>query len=623
MVHPARPLGADFGDERLAELHPVPDGVDGEAVVEAVRLASRISDPGLLTIVDVGLANLGGQQTVYVVTGRWDEGLSLEATDDIRLEQLARSLAGGLVALHRNGLTHGAIHRGAVRRRGDRWLLGPAGLAPLLPLELAPYRPPGLGVVEPIAPSADLWNFGIVMHEQAAGRLLRPGEQPVLPNAPRTEMLVERLLRSDPTTRPPADSVVSGDWGDGPHVDRSTGEADHWPTAPVPRPVGSSSEPLGPDLPTKSAGPGRVTLAAAAAAIVVLGGAIFAFLATGDDETGDDTTEIAADGSDQTTQSTTGADQQDDDADDEQIGGDSENDDENENDNDDEKDTDAAKEQSTYGTVNLAELAAGDCIDVDLSRGLVDTVERRPCEDGHTAEVTALLDPAPTVEEYPGRASLFQTGLTECGTAFVDYVGVNEFETTLAPVTLPPTFGEWNSESRRQTVCLARSYDGATLDRSVFGGGSRYATLEGAPLPLSKIFPTRCFATDDDLVAFGRNQIVTLVACTNLHQLEVIAIEAAPLDEELRDASVLDRSMFDSLSESAREGCDEIWADIEDVSGLPEPSFVYPVIPDEVDWQLGDRLMTCVAEWEEPVVGSAIVNAAIAESANDTEDQDG
>ncbi|MEL6984439.1 MAG: hypothetical protein AAFO29_18580, partial [Actinomycetota bacterium] len=204
-IHPAGLIGGGAPDERLVEVHRLPTGFDPTDVVATLRQAARLSDPGLVTIADVGAAELDGQAVIYVVTARWQESLTPGPRAEDDLLAMAANLAGGLATLHRSYLLHGAVHRAGVRWSGSAWQLGPAGLAPLLETEIAPYRPPGLQVVEPVAAPADLWSLGVILHEQATGRLLRPGEEPVIGAMPRLTSLVTDLLQLNPDDRPTAD----------------------------------------------------------------------------------------------------------------------------------------------------------------------------------------------------------------------------------------------------------------------------------------------------------------------------------------------------------------------------------------------------------------------------------
>ncbi|MEM8925740.1 MAG: hypothetical protein AAGD35_19735, partial [Actinomycetota bacterium] len=209
MVHSARQLTSSGGKERLVEIHPVTDTAALDASIESLGRASALYEDELLTVLDVGrVADADAPPGVYLVTERWDEELAPGPHPEGDVLAIASAAGAGLAAIHRAGQHHGAVHRAAFRRVDERWTLSSAGLGPVLETELAPYRPPGLNVIEAPSPAADMWNLGIVLHELAAGRLLRPGETPNLPAAPTVQRVVASLLAAQPEQRPTARALV-------------------------------------------------------------------------------------------------------------------------------------------------------------------------------------------------------------------------------------------------------------------------------------------------------------------------------------------------------------------------------------------------------------------------------
>lgn len=605
-VHPARLIGATDGDDRLVELHPLTDdGNEADALVSAIRQASQISHPGLLTVLDVGSAVHEGRAVLYVVTARWDEGLGQGPRPDADLVTMTRSVAGGLAALHRAGINHGAIHRGALRFSGGTWQLAGAGLAPVLAAEIAPYRPPGLGVVEPVAAPADIWNLGVVLHEQAAGRLLRPGERPVLPHAPATESVLHGLLYLDPAGRPTADAVAKGVLTRSPadHRAPDAHTTDRWPAAPVPSPD-SAEQGAGPstlpeavaDSPAELVGsrPRIVILALGLVGLVAAAG--LGFMAVRSDEpTGQSGDSIEA-GIE--TDDTETSDQPTGDNDDASPAG-RPGADEAES-----EEPSPGAESGAVGPVAVADLAVGDCVIIDLGQGLFSEVDRTPCDDSHNAEVTALVESADTTGQYPGRGALLSDGSVLCSEAFVQYVGIGEYEGLLSSVALPPTFSDWDTERRRSTICLARPFDGSELTQSIAGRGQAFRLTSGSPVPVSKIFPSQCLAADS-VDAFGRQQVFTLVSCNNPHSYEALFLAPVPSFEELADTAMLTAADLQTLGADSQDFCDARSDELVLPPEFPAPMMVIPVIPDELDWQLGDRFLTCVGFWQEPVLGSA------------------
>ncbi|MEM9891998.1 MAG: septum formation family protein [Actinomycetota bacterium] len=675
-LHGARPLGDDSGPERLLEVHPV-DPAEADAVVADIRRAAAITGTGLVTILDVGRTRIDETEVVYVVTTRWDELLGPTAFDDDELVTLARSLARGLATLHRSGLTHGAIHRQAVRRIGGDWQLAPAGLGPVADLAAAPYRPPGLHVVEPPSSAADMWSLGVLVHELGAGYLLRPGETPRLPGLPRSEQLAQGLVVADPGHRLTADQVVSGDiaastvvaepgsatGGTGPGAGPGAGAtvdvapplypyptpdpppgpapSPHPPVnpqsgaTPAPGPVSSPpGEPVahrvapaaahppagqattGPSAPTVTSGAGGggssrlpLLLAAGVAALIVVVG-LAVVLAGGDDP--DATTDAIDTAADNTAADNTAADgaavdgsdgadaeaavtstvepgATDEGAPDEAEGGQA-----------------ADESRPTTGPMAVADLLPGDCVDVNLALGLNESVELVPCEQPHTAEVIGLVAPDEADgEEYPGRVALQGAAIDECLNAFTDYVGANPFRSSLAPVAIPPTFTEWDSGGRRETICLVNLFDSTDLTESVADRGSAYRVLQGDAVPLGLLPAGDCFATDG-IETFGKRQLVEAVSCNNPHRYEIISLEALPLPEEELAKTILDANVIGDRGEELVELCRSAWEELTAPPGMDEPAMLV-FAPDEYDWQLGDRFMLCIAEWTDPVISSAVV----------------
>lgn len=644
-VHGARPLGDDTGPERLLEVHPV-GTADGDTVVDDVRRAASITGSGLLTILDVGRTRVEETEVVYVATNAWTRTLDGTTFDDERLVNLARSLAAGLDTLHRAGLTHGALHRHAVRHVDGDWRLAPAGLGPVTALVGAPYRPPGLHVVEPQSAAADLWSLGILLHELAAGYLLRPGETPRLPGFPATERLVGSLLVADPAGRLTAEQVASGAVGQSatvhapapganpagiapplaPHQPAPTpapgpaptpGAAPHATPAPIPTPTpaGSVAGP-GAGAATLAAGSGPIggsgsssrlllLIAAGVVALIVVVGAVAVLTGGGDD----DDTATTVDEADTDSVSTPTVDSAADDAttDDDAPTDDGSATAEGETAEEAQADGTGADDElpSPAGPIAVADLRPGDCLDVNLALGLGGTVDLVPCDQPHTAEVMSLADPEEDGDEYPGRVALQGDALDTCLDTFGDYVGSNPFESLLSPVPVPPTFTEWDSGGRRQTVCLVNLFDGTDLTESVADRGSPYRLLEGQEVPYGKLPAGRCFATDG-IENVGKRQSVEAVSCNNAHLFEIISLEPLPLPEEDLARTTLDANVYVDIIEPASDICQTAWDELTAPPGLDEP-VVAAFVPDEYDWQIGDRFMLCIAEWDSPVLASAVV----------------
>jgi len=623
-LHHAELIGGDDSDRRFVEVHPLPDTSDPAEMVATVRQASRISDPGLLTIVDVGSSELGERPVLYLATSSWDEVLGSSPRTEDELLTMALSLAGGLAALHRSYLVHGAIHRGAVRRTDTSWRLGPAGLGPLLETEIAPYRPPGLHVVEPSAPPADLWSLGVVLHEQATGRLIRPGEAPRLPTMASLEALVTALLQVSPADRPTADQVVERlTTGASPPPTADTATIDHgaaglspvsstWgepsPAAIAPvqpaqgRPAGSPAQPA----PRSGRSPLVVGLGIAIVAAVI-GVAAARILGGGDD--GADGDAVEATGSVEINDETDTGDPADDSAEDESGSTDDGGTDEGgADDGEDASDDGSGEAAPPSGPIGLDQVAVGDCVEVDLTLGDPRSVELVACQDPYEAQVVGLVGHQPGDDGgYPGRADLLAQAKPACEDAFEGYVGGNELLTSLFVLPVVPTFGDWDREERRETVCMAHRFDGVAIEGDLAGRFQGYELVQGSLAPISKLFGGICFEIDGEISTMGRRQVVSLIGCGNLHRHEVFSVEPLPLDEEDRDSDTMTESIRTTLFNAAAEVCQEIWDGYTVVPDAANPT-INAIVPSVLDWQLGDRFMTCTVTWDEATLGSIVSN---------------
>ncbi|MEM8926540.1 MAG: hypothetical protein AAGD35_23795, partial [Actinomycetota bacterium] len=261
----------------------------------------------------------------------------------------------------------------------------------------------------------------------------------------------------------------------------------------------------------------------------------------------------------------------------------------------------------TEGPIDVAELEVGDCIEIDLGLGLTTAAQLVPCAEPHNAEVVATFVPGDGSDAFPGRTALLDEGFSRCSDEFLAYTGTQPLASLLGSVAVRPTFTEWTDETRRSIVCLATAPPGDRLTESVAGRGSVYALYEGATTTVDKLVGSTCFdAESDSIESFGKRQLVTTVGCTNLHRFEVYAVDAVPADEDLLAEPTLSPDALQSLFDGGEERCGAAWDELTLPDELPEPT-VIPVLPDEVDWRLGDRLLVCVARWDEPLVGSVLL----------------
>jgi hypothetical protein len=274
-------------------------------------------------------------------------------------------------------------------------------------------------------------------------------------------------------------------------------------------------------------------------------------------------------------------------------------------------------------SVTVADVQPGDCLIVDLSLGMIGETERVDCEQPHSAEVIARHAPSPSVvdgaggdpDTYPGRAALLADASSECFGSLLDYIGFTGFVTTLTFRAVPPTFAEWDDGTRRDSVCLGYQWTDEPLTGSLAGRGSSYAASEGTEIPVKQLFGGMCFDLDEgtSVGQIGKRQQVRLRACANAHRFEVFSVEALPLEPDEVDLQAATQPLLDLLTERADRVCADAWSRLTVAEGLADAE-LFSMVPDEVDWQLGDRIAVCIAAWERPVVSSVVMASAMADN---------
>ncbi len=600
-VHRAAPLDGLAARPRLLELHPVGPGVDGPQVEATVRAIAGVFDPNLVTVVDVGLLDEtapGTGRHLYVVTDNWEEVLAsgLRTEDDVRT--IGAAAADGLAALHGAGLVHGAVSRRALRRTGSRWRLAGAGLGPLLGTEIAPYRAPGLGVVEPVGSAADVWSLGMVLHELATGRILRPGERPQLSASLELGEIIDQMVDASPGNRlvageaarqlrgGPAPSPRSGPsaTGLGSLPAHGLGQPDIDSGAPPtavtiltpPVPVGrAAAEPTG----RPAARPGGLLVAAALAGLLVAAGLGYVGLrslghgggtATGSSASSDGSTSAGASPAAPSTSETT-----------------------------------SGPAAGAPGPVALTDLAVGDCGRFGLGLVIIDQGERLPCDEDHEAEVIAIDTRAEAElgDAYPGRQVLLDRGQDLCDQAYDQYVGGQIVISQLAADVIVPTFAEWQGLIRRSIICVVHRYDGGDLDGSVAGAERRFRITNGDPAPLGRLAGILCFDPANGVAAAGKRQLVVARACQALHRSELYTFGDLPPELFDPPPAAVDAEVLQDWLDSVQGTCEQAWDELQKPAAVPAPA-IQAVVPEDYDWQLGDRSYLCVASWDETRVGS-------------------
>jgi len=217
-------------------------------ILRAAERASTLDHPGLLPVIDWGVAGDAGGGQPYVVTA--PQGHTFEELvtasgpfDELEALVLARGLAEALAYLHREGLVHQVVTPGAaaIDREGRSAQLSwsvfcmPSGtperdsegrsLRALVPQFAAPEAIASEG--RTIEAAVDLYGLGEILYYLLVGRIAHDGTtaaallvQKLAPAAVRaaapevtapTERLVQSLLAPDPGARPASAAQVAAE----------------------------------------------------------------------------------------------------------------------------------------------------------------------------------------------------------------------------------------------------------------------------------------------------------------------------------------------------------------------------------------------------------------------------
>lgn len=189
-----------------------------ERLRREARAAASLSHPAIATV--YALEESDGELFIaseYVPGHTLREELTAGPLPSGRLMDTARAIAGALAAAHSQGIVHRDLKpENIVRREDGQIKVLDFGLARMIGLESAPtltrltvsggllgtpgYMAPEQLRGEPADRRADIWAFGVVLHELATGE--RPGDAaPSRPMAPQLDAVIRRCLRPNPDER--------------------------------------------------------------------------------------------------------------------------------------------------------------------------------------------------------------------------------------------------------------------------------------------------------------------------------------------------------------------------------------------------------------------------------------
>jgi len=111
------------------------------------------------------------------------------------------------------------------------------------------------------------------------------------------------------------------------------------------------------------------------------------------------------------------------------------------------------------GTIDVFDIVVGDCLTDSAIEGELDTVVRVDCAEPHAREAYASI--ALDDGDYPGDDAVEDSALTECTTAFAEFVGLEYNASVLEFAMIYPTAGSWDGGDREIT-CLISDAEGDT-----------------------------------------------------------------------------------------------------------------------------------------------------------------
>ncbi len=139
----------------------------------------------------------------------------------------------------------------------------------------------------------------------------------------------------------------------------------------------------------------------------------------------------------------------------------------------DDADRGADGQIATAGDLNVMDLQVGDCFDdPEDNPETIFSLDAVPCDLPHDNEIIASISVATTFgPDYPGVTALEDHAFERCiGSTFIEYVGIDYFDSVLDIIAITPTQESW-SQGDRELLCAAYRVDFGKLNQSVKGSG--------------------------------------------------------------------------------------------------------------------------------------------------------
>jgi hypothetical protein len=163
----------------------------------------------------------------------------------------------------------------------------------------------------------------------------------------------------------------------------------------------------------------------------------------------------------------------------------------------------------------VATADVGECIEsISFNVEELPTVD---CDEDHEAQVVGAFDHEG--DDFPGEGDIIAEAEEQCQELFDDFVGAPVEETSLNLNTINPTEETWNEADDRETLCMAVSGDGTSLDQSVEDAAADFPFEGGSD-------PGEDTSLEDFADLVGQCEGGDLAACDELYFATPVGSEA-------------------------------------------------------------------------------------------------